>query len=57
MKRTLQTIKPNQTQREAAALLEILALGNQEIEQGKTKPAADVIDSLRKKAPSAEHDS
>ena len=37
-----------QTQ-ETLALLKILALGNQQVEEGKYKPAAAVFKSLRKK--------
>ena len=37
-----------QTQ-ETLALLKILALGNQQVEQGKVKPIEQVIERLRKK--------
>jgi len=34
---------------ETLALLKILELGNQDVEKGKTKPAADIIAHLRAK--------
>ncbi|MFC4173916.1 hypothetical protein ACFOYU_17980 [Microvirga sp. GCM10011540] len=34
---------------ETLALLKILELGNQDVEKGKTKPAADIIARLRAK--------
>jgi len=39
-----------QTQ-ETLALLKLLAMGNQDIEAGRTKPARAVVDRLRRKAP------
>jgi hypothetical protein len=37
------------TPQETLALLKILALGNQDVAEGKTKPAADIIARLRAK--------
>jgi hypothetical protein len=37
------------TPQETLALLKILALGNQDVAEGKTKPAAEIIARLRAK--------
>lgn len=34
---------------ETLALLKILALGNRQVEDGKVKPVADVVDRLRRR--------
>ena len=47
-KAVLQDIETFEQTQEALALLKILALGNQQIEQGEVEPATDVIDRLRK---------
>lgn len=49
-KLAVQGIESYEQTQETLALLKILALGNREIEQGKTMPAAGVIERLRKKA-------
>ena len=49
-KLAVQDIESYEQTQETMALLKILALGNREIEQGKTRPAADVIANLRKKS-------
>ncbi len=43
----VQDIASYEQTQETMALLKILALGNKQIEQGKVKPAADVISHLR----------
>jgi prevent-host-death family protein len=48
-KAVLQDVASFEETQEALALLKILALGNQEVEAGKMKPAADVIARLRAK--------
>ena len=48
-KLAVQNIESYEQTQETMALLKILALGNREIEQGKTIPATDVIERLRKK--------
>jgi len=52
-KAVLQDIASFEQTQETMALLKILALGNREIEEGKTKPAAEVFEQLRAKAKSA----
>jgi prevent-host-death family protein len=52
-KAVLQDIASYEQTQETMALLKILALGNREIEEGKTKPAAEVFEQLRAKAKSA----
>ena len=37
--------------RETLALLKLLALGAQDIEAGRTRPAREVVDRMRSKAP------
>ena len=44
----VQDIRSFEQTQETIALLKILALGNRQIEQGKTRPAGDVIASLRR---------
>ncbi|MBN1515251.1 type II toxin-antitoxin system Phd/YefM family antitoxin [Candidatus Sumerlaeota bacterium] len=48
-KLAVQSIESYEQTQETMALLKILALGNRQIEQGKTRPAAEVIEKLRKK--------
>ncbi len=43
----VQDIKSYEQTQETMALLKILALGTRQIEDGKTKPSADVIKRLR----------
>ena len=45
----LQDIDSFEKTQETMALLKILALGNRQIDDGKVKPAADVITRLRKR--------
>ncbi|MCY3757313.1 MAG: type II toxin-antitoxin system Phd/YefM family antitoxin [Acidobacteria bacterium] len=45
----LQDIDSFETTQETMALLEILALGNQQIEAGQVEPAADVMARLRER--------
>ncbi|MBI5449968.1 MAG: type II toxin-antitoxin system Phd/YefM family antitoxin [Gammaproteobacteria bacterium] len=45
----IQDIKSYEQTQETMALLKILALGALQIEQGKVKPAADVIKDLRER--------
>ena len=47
-KLVVQDIESYEETEETLALLKILALGSRQIEQGKTEPAADVIQRLRK---------
>lgn len=49
----LQDLASYEETQDTLALLKILALGNQEIAQGKVKPLADVVKRLRAKHPSA----
>jgi hypothetical protein len=44
----VQDIESFEKTQETLALLKILALGNRQIEQGKTQKATDVIKTLRK---------
>ncbi|WP_026289720.1 type II toxin-antitoxin system Phd/YefM family antitoxin [Thioalkalivibrio sulfidiphilus] len=46
-KAVLQDVASYQETQETLALLKILALGSREVEQGKVKPAAEVIARLR----------
>lgn len=48
-KAVLQDVASYQETQETLALLKILALGSREVEQGKVKPAAEVIARLRSK--------
>lgn len=48
-KAVIQDVASFEETQETLALLKILALGNQEIEAGKVKPAADVVARLRAK--------
>ena len=43
----IQDIETFEQTQETLALLKILALGNKQIEEGKTKPASDVFSRLR----------
>ncbi len=47
-KAAIQDNAPDEETQETLALLKLLALGNHEIEAGKTKPLADVVRRLRK---------
>ena len=44
----VQDIDSYEQMQETLALLKILALGNREVEAGRTRPAADVIAELRR---------
>jgi prevent-host-death family protein len=46
-KAVLQDLASYEETQEAMALLKILALGNQQIDQGRVKPVADVVKRLR----------
>lgn len=48
-KAVLQDVTSYEETQETLALLKILALGNQDIEAGKTRPLADVTKRLRRK--------
>ena len=48
-KAVLQDIGSYEETQEVLALLKILALGNQQVEQGEVVPALDVIQQLREK--------
>lgn len=48
-KAVLQDVASFEETQETLALLKVLAIGNQEIEAGKVKPAAEVIARLRAK--------
>ncbi len=48
-KAVLQDVASFEETQETLALLKILALGNQELDAGKLKPAADVVARLRAK--------
>ncbi len=48
-KAVIQDVESYEETQELLALLKILALGNQEIEAGAAKPAADVVARLRAK--------
>jgi prevent-host-death family protein len=49
-KAVIQDVASFERTQETLALLKLLALGNQEVEAGKTKPARAVIERLRSKA-------
>jgi len=51
-KAVLQDVASFEATQEVLALLKVLALGNHEIEQGKAKPIADVVQRLRAKGAS-----
>jgi len=46
-KAVLQDVASYEETQEAMALLKVLALGNQQVAQGKVKPVADVVKRLR----------
>lgn len=46
-KAVLQDVASYEETQETMALLKILALGNQQVEQGKVKPVAEVVRRLR----------
>jgi prevent-host-death family protein len=46
----VQDIESYEQTQETLALLKILAIGNQQIEEGRTQPMAEVIKRLRRKA-------
>ncbi len=48
-KAIIQDIESYEQNQEILALLKILALGNQQIEKGKVKSAADIFSSIRSK--------
>lgn len=48
-KAVLQDVASYEETQETLALLKILALGNQEVASGRTKPVAAVVDRLRRK--------
>ncbi len=48
-KAVLQDVATFEATQETLALLKVLALGNQEIEKGKAKPIAEVVQHLRAK--------
>jgi len=52
-KAVIQDIASYDETQETLALLKILALGNREIEDGKLKPVAEVVNRLRAKKPRA----
>lgn len=52
-KAVLQDVASYESTQETLALLKILALGNQEIADGKLKPVAEVVASLKAKRGSA----
>ncbi|MBO3276433.1 type II toxin-antitoxin system Phd/YefM family antitoxin [Pseudomonas schmalbachii] len=52
-KAVLQDVASFEETQEALALLKILALGQQEVADGKVKPVADVVSRLRAKRDSA----
>ena len=52
-KAVLQDVVSFEETQETLALLKILALGNRDIEEGKVKPALDVVKRLRAKAAKA----
>ena len=49
-KAVVQDIASYQETRETLALLKLLALGAQDIEAGRTRPAREVVDRLRSKS-------
>lgn len=52
-KAVLQDISSYEEMQETLALLKILALGNQQIAEGRVQPAADVIARLRERRPTS----
>ncbi len=51
-KAVIQDVASYEDTQETLALLKVLALGNQQVEQGKLKPVAEVVKRLRtRKAP------
>ncbi|MCH8884376.1 MAG: type II toxin-antitoxin system Phd/YefM family antitoxin [SAR324 cluster bacterium] len=48
-KAVIQDIKSYEQTQETMALLKILALGNRQIDQGRTEPATDVVRRLRER--------
>lgn len=52
-KAVIQDIASYDETQETLALLKILALGNREIEDGKLKPVAEVVNRLRARKPRA----
>ena len=52
-KAVLQDVASYEETQETLALLKILALGNREIDAGKVKPVAEVVERLRAKRQSA----
>jgi len=50
----LQDVASYEETQETLALLKILALGNQQVEQGKVTPVAEVIRRIRKRASSSD---
>ena len=49
----LQDVASYEETQDTLALLKLLALGNQEVADGKTKPLTDVVKRLRAKHPKA----
>ena len=45
----IQDVASYEETQETLALLKLLALGNQEIEDGRTRPLSEVVEHLRKK--------
>lgn len=45
----IQDIQSYEQTQDTLALLKILALGNQQIKDGRVKPASDVIEAIRKR--------
>ena len=52
-KAVIQDVASFEQTQETLALLKILALGNQQIEAGKVKPVAEVVERLRAKMAAA----
>lgn len=52
-KAVLQDVASFEQTQETLAMLKLLAIGNQDIEAGRTKPARDVVERLRTKANNA----
>ena len=50
-KAVLQDVASFERSQETLALLKLLAIGNQDIEAGKTRPVRAVVERLRAKAP------
>jgi len=48
-KAVIQDVASYEETQDTLALLKILAIGNQEIQQGKVKPVAEVVERLRAK--------